>query len=184
MEKSLVTITDAQREMRLAYYGGAPGMLASAMVWLTAGIVCLLLSPERAVWTLLIGGMFIHPVSVLLTKALGRPGKHTPGNPFGALAMATTFWLILSCVLAYVVSLQHIEWFFPAMLFVIGGRYLTFQTMFGDRIYWVCGAVLVVAGYLLAQAHASPQLGAFAGAAIESMFAIAIFASARREVAA
>jgi hypothetical protein len=177
-------IADAQREMRFAYYGGAPGMLTSAAVWLTAGIVSLLVSPERAVWTLFIGGMFIHPVSVLLTKAMGRPGNHTPGNPFGALALASTFWLILSCPLAYSVSLLRIEWFFPAMLFVIGGRYLTFSTIFGDRFYWVCGAALAIAGYLLAQAHASPQLGAFTGAAIEAAFAVFIFAGARREIAA
>ena len=75
------TIADAQREMRIAYFGGAPGMLTSAVVWLTAGIVCLTISPERAVWALFIGGMLIHPVSVLLTKAIGRPGKHPATNP-------------------------------------------------------------------------------------------------------
>jgi len=184
MEKSLATISDAQHEMRFAYYCGAPGMLTSAIVWLVAGITASLSSPERAVWTLFIGGMFIHPVSVLLTKLIGRPGRHTRGNPFGALALASTFWLILSCPLAYSVSLLRIEWFFPAMLFVIGGRYLTFSTIFGTRIYWVCGAALALAGYLLARAHASPQLGAFTGSAIEAAFAIFIFVSARREVRA
>ena len=184
MESSLTTISDAQHEMRFAHYAGAPGMLTSATVWLVAGITASLVSAERAVWTLFIGGMFIHPVSVLLTKVIGRPGSHTRGNPFGALALASTFWLILSCPLAYSVSLLRIEWFFPAMLFVIGGRYLTFSTIFGTRIYWVCGAALALAGYLLARAHASPQLGAFTGSAIEAAFAILIFLSARREVRA
>jgi len=183
MEKSIATIADAQREMRFAYYGGAPGMLTSATVWLVAGITAALSSPERAIWTLFIGGMFIHPVSVLLTKALGRPGSHTRGNPFGALALASTFWLILSCPLAYSVSLLRIEWFFPAMLFVIGGRYLTFSTIFGTRIYWTCGSALVLAGYLLARARVSPEFGAFAGSAIEAAFAVFIFADTRREVA-
>jgi hypothetical protein len=178
------TIADAQREMRLAHYGGAPGMLTSAAVWLTAGIVSLLVSPERAVWTLFIGGMLIHPISVLLTKAMGRSGKHSPGNPLGSLAMATTFWLVLSLPLAYCVSLLRIEWFFPAMLLVIGGRYLTFSTLFGARIYWACGGALAVAGYALARANARPELGAFTGAAIEAAFATAIFVTARRESAA
>ena len=118
------SIADAQREMRFVYYGGAPGMLTSAAVWLTAGIVSLLVSPERAVWTLFIGGMLIHPISILLTKLMGRSGKHSPGNPFGTLAIATTFWLVLSLPLAYAVSLIRIEWLFPAMHLVIGGRYL------------------------------------------------------------
>lgn len=180
----MTTITDAQREMRFAYYGGAPGMLTSAAVWLTAGCVSFRISPERGIWVLFIGGMFIHPVSVLLNKAMGRPGRHTPGNPFGTLALASTFWLILSLPLAYATSLVHIEWFFPAMLLVIGGRYLTFSTIFGARIYWACGAALAFAGYMLAQAQASPALGAFTGAAIEAIFACAIFSAARREVAA
>ena len=107
-----------------------------------------------------------------------------PGNPFGALAFASTIWMILSLPLAYAASRLHIEWFFPAMLFVIGGRYLTFSTIFGARIYWVCGAALAIAGYLLGRAYASPELGAFTGAAIEAAFALAIFASARREPAA
>lgn len=159
-------------------------MLTSATVWLTAGIVCLLVSPERAVWTLFIGGMLIHPISVLFTKLLGRSGKHSPGNPFGTLALATTFWMILSLPLAYAASRLHIEWFFPAMLFVIGGRYMTFSTIFGARIYWVCGVALAVAGCALARAYATPEIGAFAGAAIEAIFAFVIFASARREGAA
>jgi len=33
-EKPSTTFADAQREMRFAYYGGAPGMLTSAAVWL------------------------------------------------------------------------------------------------------------------------------------------------------
>ena len=179
-----MTIADAQREMRFAYYGGAPGMLTSATVWLVAGIVCLLVSPERAVWALFIGGMLIHPVSVLLTKAMGRPGKHSPSNPFGSLALATTFWLVLSLPLAYAVSLLRIEWFFPAMLFVIGGRYLTFSTLYGTRIYWVCGAALALAGYALGHFNAVPHFAAFSGATLEAAFAATIFIAARREAAA
>lgn len=183
MTPQSTAIADAQREMRVAYYGGAPGMLTSAAVWLTAGAVATLASPRNAVWTLLVGGALVHPVSVLLLKAIGRSGKHSPGNPFGSLALATTFWLVLSCVLAYAVSLLRIEWFFPAMLLVIGGRYLTFATVFGARIYWACGAALVFAGYLLGRADADPAYAAFAGSGLEAAFAIAIFVSARREAA-
>ncbi len=166
--------------MRHAYFGGAPGMLTSALVWMTAGVVALRQTPERAVWALFIGGMLIHPLSVLLTKALGRSGVHSRHNPLGTLALATTFWMILCLPLAYGVSLQRIEWFFPAMLLVIGGRYLTFSTVFGARIYWLCGGALAIAGYAVAATKASPVIGAFTGAAIEAAFAVVIFASARR----
>ena len=183
-ETKSTTIADAQREMRFAYYGGAPGMLTSATVWLIAGIVAIVVSPQRAVWALFIGGMLIHPVSVLLTKAIGRSGKHNSGNPLGSLALATTFWMILALPLAYGVSLLRIEWFFPAMLFIIGGRYLTFATIFGMRNYWFCGAALALAGYALAQTNASPHLSALAGSAIEAVFAAVIFVTTRREITA
>jgi hypothetical protein len=183
-ENSAATIAGAQREMRLAYYGGAPGMLTSATVWLIAGIVSLVASPERAIWALFIGGMFIHPVSVLLTKALGRAGKHSANNPLGSLALATTFWMILMMPLAYGASRLHIEWFFPAMLFIIGGRYLTFSTVFGARTYWFCGGTLALAGLVLGRLSASPAFGAFSGAAIEAGFAVILFVTTRRESAA
>jgi hypothetical protein len=183
-ETPAITIADAQREMRFAHYGGAPGMLTSAAVWLIAGIVSIVMSPDRAVWALFIGGVLIYPISVLLTKAIGRSGKHNANNPLGSLALATTFWMILALPLAYGVSRLRIEWFFPAMLFIIGGRYLTFSTIFGTRIYWLCGAALALAGYILGRANASPEFGAFSGAAIEAVFAITIFATTRREIAA
>ena len=95
------SFSDAQREMPFAYYGGgAPGMFTSAAVWLAAGLVSFVASPRRGIWVLLIGGALIHPLSVLLLKAIGRSGKPSPGNPLGLLALATTFWLVLSCVLA------------------------------------------------------------------------------------
>jgi len=175
------TIAGAQREMRDAYYGGALGMLTSAAVWLAASLVSVLYSSERAVWALFVGGMFIHPISVLLTKALGRAGKHGRDNPFGPLALASTFWMILCLPLAYAVSVLRIDWFFPAMLLVIGGRYLTFTTMYGLRTYWLCGGALAIAAYLLALVRASPTLGAATGGAIEAVFGIAILLASRRE---
>ena len=178
-----MTTADAQREMRTAYYGGAPGMFTSATVWLIAGIVAAFMTQERAIWTLFIGGMFIHPVSVLLTKVIGQSGKHNTSNPLGSLAMATTFWMILMMPLAYVASRLCIEWFFPAMLCIIGGRYLTFATIYGIRIYWFCGAALAISGGGLGLTNASPEIGAFSGAAIEAVFAVAIFITSRREIA-
>jgi hypothetical protein len=175
------TIGNAQKEMRSAYHGGAPGVFTSAMVWMVAGVVALRRSPQDAVIALFVGGMLIHPISLLVCKALGRSAKHSVGNPFGTLALASTAWLILSLPLAYVVSLHRIEWFFPAMLFVIGGRYLTFQTMFGLRAYLALGAMLTVCGFVLVKLGATPTTGAFAGAAIECAFAIAIFLPARSE---
>ena len=127
--------------------------------------------------------MFIHPLAVLLVKLLGRPGRHTEGNPLGPLAMATTFWMIMLLPLAYGVSLLRLELFFPAMMLVIGGRYLSFHTLYGKRLYWVLGAVLGLAGCALGAASAPVALGAFTGAAIEIGFAALLLARVRRQAA-
>jgi hypothetical protein len=174
-----LTVAGAQQDMRTAYLGGAPGLFVSGTVWTIAGLVCLWKSPHDAVWALYAGGVLIHPVSSLLTRLLGRSGKHAAGNPFGMLAFATTIWMIMMLALAYGIALWRIELFFPAMLFVIGGRYLTFATVFGTKLFWVCGAVLALAGYGLAALHAAPAAGAFAGGAIEIVFGIIVLAALR-----
>lgn len=175
----VATTLAAQQDMREAYLGGAPGLFVSGAVWAVAGLVCLWRSPQTAVWALYAGGVLIHPLSVLLTRLLGRSGRHASGNPLGMLAFATTIWMILMLFLAYGIALWRIELFFPAMLFIIGGRYLTFATLFGGKVFWVCGAVLAAAGYGLATQHAAPAAGAFAGSVIEIVFGGIVLAAMR-----
>jgi hypothetical protein len=178
-EPGTLTIAAAQQDMRTAYLGGAPGLFVSGSVWAIAGVVCLMRSPQAAVWALYIGGALIHPIAGLLTRLLGRSGRHAAGNPLGTLAFATTIWMIMMLALAYGISLWRIDLFFPAMLFVIGGRYLTFATLFGKKLFWACGAALGLAGYALATRHAAPAVGAFAGAAIEITFGCILAAGMR-----
>ena len=174
-----LTIAAAQHDMRTAYLGGAPGLFVSGSIWAIAGVVCLMRSPQAAVWALYIGGALIHPVAGLLTRLLGSPGRHAAGNPLGMLAFATTIWMIMMLALAYGISLWRMALFFPAMLFVIGGRYLTFATLFGRKLFWACGAVLGLAGYWLAARHAAPVVGAFTGAGIEITFGCILAAGQR-----
>ena len=178
---AITTVADAQRDMREAYYGGAPGMFASAMVWGAAGVVALNFSPTRAITTLFIGGMFIHPIGVVIAKLLGRQGAHATGNPLGALALETTVLLLLGFPLAYGMYSANTLWFFPAMLLVIGGRYFTFATLYGLRVYWVCGGLLAVVGMILVAQRAPFFVGAFAGSAIELVFAARLFAVMRAD---
>ncbi len=178
---SAMAIADAQRDLRRAYASGAPGILVSALAWLVAGYIAWSMSPQKGVIALFIGGMCIHPVSVLLVRLLGRSGQHGAGNPLGILAMETTVWLILCMPVTYGVSLDRIEWFFPAMLLMIGGRYCIFGTLYGDRRYWACAAALIGAAWILVSLRASPTLAALSGSAIEAVFALMIFAQARRE---
>jgi hypothetical protein len=174
------SFAEAQANMRSGYYSGAPGILVSGCVWLAAGLVAALGSSAIAVLVLLAGGALIHPASVVLSRTLGRAGAHERGNPLGSLAIEGTFWLLAGIAVAYGISVLRLEWFFPAMLLLIGGRYFTFQTLYGLRTYWICGAVLCLAGLGLGLARAPADLSALTGAAIELAFAVLVFAQARR----
>ena len=181
--------------MRFGYAGGAPGLLASALVWFAAaGVaartsgfhdsvdsVALAGSIQPAVLTLFGGGALIHPAAVLGARALGRPGAHTPANPLGRLALETTGLLFCGLAIAYGVARVAPAAFFPAMLLVIGGRYLTFATLYGLRHYWACGAALAIAGGTLAATGAPMVAGALGGALIELAFAALVFAAIRHE---
>ena len=178
-----MSVSEAQLDMRQGYCSGGAGILASAVAWSVAAGMALSGSAQRAVWALLIGGMLIHPVALLICKLMGARGGHTKGNPLGQLAGASTFWLIFCLPLAYALSLQTPNWFFPAMLLVIGGRYLVFATLYGMRLYWALGAAMIGAGFLLGWAGVSVATGAFAGGAIELAFAPFAYAAVRRELA-
>src|SRR5690606_39197596 len=176
-------IADAQRDMRFGFYAGAPGVLASTLAWLSAGFVALRGSPEDAVLALFIGGVLIHPAAVVLAKLLGRPGGHSSGNPLGTLALEGTVLLLLCLPVAYVVSLYRIEWFFPAMMLIVGGRYLTFATLYGLRTYWALGGALALAACVLVVTRQPSVVGAFAGGIVELAFGIGLFIIAGRECA-
>lgn len=174
-----MTLHEAQQDMRQAYYDGATGLFASATAWFAAALAAWFSTPQAAISVLFFGGMLIFPVSVVLSKALGRSGSHAKGNPLGPLALAGTAWMLLSIPVAYGASLYRVEWFFPAMLLTIGGRYLTFSTLYGLGVYWACGACLAAAAAALVVGRFPAHAGALAGSVIEFGFGAAVFVMAR-----
>jgi hypothetical protein len=94
--------------------------------------------------------------------------------------MEGTFWMLGGIAIAFGISMLRIEWFFPAMLLVIGGRYLTFQSIYGLFMYWVLGATLCVVGIAFALLRAPVPLSALAGGLIEVVFAAAVYLRAKR----
>lgn len=181
-------LTRAQADMRQAYWHGAFGVLCSALAWAAAAGVAALGKPQQAVWTLLIGGMFIFPASMVMAKLAGRSGMHEKTNPLGRLAMLSTVGLLAGCALALGVATQKLTWFFPTMLLVIGLRYLVFMKVYGLRIYRACGLALAAAGLVLGAVLAAPSpelkavgplLGAATGAVIEALFGFLLLRQGR-----
>jgi hypothetical protein len=167
-------LNEAQADMRVGYTNGSIGVIVSGAMWLTSGFVALFDTSAHAIWALLIGGVFIFPVSTVIEKILGKRGNHNKANPLGALAIEGTIWMLMCLPLAYGLSLLHHEWFFQGMLMIIGGRYLTFATLYGLRLYWILGALLGGAAYLLIGLQQPVYVCAFAGGVIEIVFGVVL----------
>jgi len=58
-----------------------------------------------------------------------------------------------------------------------------FATVYGLRVYWACGALLVAAALLAATRHLDAPVSAAAGAAIEAAFALVLFTRMRGRAA-
>lgn len=166
--------------MRSGYVNGSVGIIVSGLVWLTSALVAFQFSDKKAIWTLLIGGMFIYPLSVLLAKLLGLSDAHTKGNPLANLAMEGTIFMLMCLPIAFGLSLQHNEWFFQAMLLIIGGRYLTFASIYGNKLYWILGAALGIAAYVLFYFGAKSMASAMTGSFIEITFGLYMLITFRK----
>ena len=177
---SMDIISLAQADMCKAYANGSVGILVSGLIWLLSAIVAYQFSAQQGVWTLVIGGMFIFPLSILLGKTIGLSGTHMKGNPLGNLAMEGTIFMLMCIPLALGLSWQHTEWFFQGMLLIIGGRYLTFTSIYGTRLFWILGAILGMAAYLLFTAKAQPFISALTGSIIEITFGLFMLIRFRR----
>lgn len=173
---------DAQNNMNLSYFGGGTGVLVSGGVWTIAGLVALLFTNQASMLTLFFGGMFIQPLSVVLCKILQRSGSHDAENPLGKFALESTVILFVGLFLAFYVAKLQVEWFYPIMLMIIGVRYLMFQTLYGNKLYWLLGVALIIAGMLCILLGASFIIGAFIGGITELIFSIVILFNAKKLV--
>ncbi len=179
---NIETMAQAQHNMQKAYAGGALGALVSGSVWLVAAIVAFWVSSQTAVWTLFFGGMLIHPLGMVVGKLAGFSGQHDKNNPLGQSAMEGTLFMLLCIPLALLLSLQNHAWFFQGMLLIIGGRYLTFATLYGNKTYWLLGGVLGAAAFLLFFVKADAAISALSGSTIEIGFGIILFLGFKRSI--
>ena len=169
-----MNLLEAQEDMRKAYLGGGPGAFVSGIVWLSAGITALMSTQNISVIVFFFGGMLIHPIGMLLSKALKRSGKHQDGNPLSHLAMESTIILFIGLFIAYLTLQFRPYWFFSIMILIIGGRYLIFSSIYGMRIYWVFGATLILAGIFGVLFNKQFHLMGIVGGIIEILFSFII----------
>ena len=163
-------IAFAQEDMRNAYGNGAIGALVSGTIWVVASAIGNYSSAMYGMWALFFGGMLIQPLSMAMLKLLGFRGNHDKSNPLGKLALEGTVFMLLCIPLAFLLAKQDENLFFLAMMLIIGGRYLTFNSIYGLKTYWLFGGVLALTAFLLFYIGIGPASVAMTGGIIEILF--------------
>jgi len=175
-------IADAQEELRTRYVGGFYGQLVSGLLWLMSASLAVWSSPRAAIATLVVGGFFIFPLTELLVRVGGERVALSPSNTFRYLGMQVAFVLPLSMPLLLPVSLYRVNWFYPALMILLGAHYLPFVTLYGMRMFAALAALLVSGGIVIAMYWSgSFSAGAWFTGAILLVFAGVGRATAERQ---
>ena len=66
------------------------------------------------------------------------------------------------------------------MLLIIGVRYLIFQSIYGMKVYWILGLILIVAGSVGLEANLPFYTFGITGGVIELLFSIFILQKDRK----
>lgn len=143
-------IQDAQREVRSVYLGGFWGQLFYSILYLAAGAVGTWVTPKASILTAVVGGFFGFPIMQMMLRLSGRPVRLSRENPFHWLGMQIAFVLPLSMLLLWPVGLYRLNWFFPALMILVGAHYLPFATSYGMRMFLFLAGILVAAGVVIA----------------------------------
>src|ERR1035438_259836 len=165
-------VQDAQREVRTVFVGGFWGQLVSSTIWLASSALGVWFSPRAAIVTLVVGGFFIFPLTQLLLRLSGRPTSVAAGTPLGRLGMQVAFPLPLSMLLLIPVTAFRLNWFYPALMILLGAHYLPFTFLYVIAIFIPVCAILAGSGIAVAlYLPRSFSLGAWIGGLTLFLFA-------------
>ncbi|HSJ13013.1 MAG TPA: hypothetical protein VK939_01280 [Longimicrobiales bacterium] len=145
-----MSVADAQREVRSVFLSGSVGQAVSGSIWLISALAASIAGVRAAVLILVAGGAFIFPLTQLVLRLLGRRASLAATNPLNALAMQVAFIVPLMLPVAGAAALYRTDWFYPAVMVVVGAHYLPFIFLYGMRAFGVLAGVLLGGGVLLA----------------------------------
>ena len=175
-------VAEAQRELRTVYLGSYVGELVSAALWAVSTLLAMYVSPRAGIYALVFGGALIFPVTSALLKITRGRGSLSPENPLGALAAQIAFTIPLNIPVVAGATLYKLNWFYPAMLIVVGAHYLPFTFLYGMRAFFGFGLAMVGAGLMIGlYANESFTLGGWVGAVMLAAFSFVAKAVADRE---
>ncbi len=143
-------IQDAQHEVRFVYIGGFGGQLVSSVIWLVSATLGTWVTPKASILTVVIAGSFIFPLTQMMLRLSGRRASVSRENPFNGLGMQVAFVLPFSMLLLVPVGLYRLNWFFPALMVLLGAHYLPFASLYGMRMFLVLSGILIAMGVVVA----------------------------------
>lgn len=139
-------VAEAQQEVREVYAGGAVGQAVAGAIWLASAACATWAGPRPGIVVLVVGGMFIFPLTQLALRLAGRPTSLRRENPLRGLAVQVAFLVPLALPLIGAAALHNVNWFYPAFMVVVGAHYLPFIFLYGMPQYGVLAAVLLAGG--------------------------------------
>ena len=176
-------ISEAQQEVRIRFVGGFYGQLVSGLLWLVSAGLATWRSPRAAITALVVGGFFIFPATEMLIRMAGKNSPLSATNSLRWLGMQVAFVLPLSMPLLLPVGLYQLNWFYPALMILLGAHYLPFVFLYGMRMFAILAALLVGGGFALSQYWSNSfSAGAWYTGAVLLVFAGVGRAIAQREV--
>jgi hypothetical protein len=165
---------------RFGGLNGHPGCSTRSAVclhWRLLGTACLVgnfgscsatlgtwVTPKASILTVIIGGFFIFPLTQMLLRLSGRHASVSRENSFNSLGMQVAFVLPFSMLLLVPVGLYQLNWFFPALMVLVGAHYLPFATLYGMRMFLFLAGILIAMGVVIAHYFSGTfSLGAWCG---------------------
>jgi len=170
----------AQREVRSVFIGGAVGQFVTGAIWLASAALSTWGSRRLGILSLVIGGMFIFPLTQLILKLLGKPASLSRENPLSRFSLQTVAAMLATFPLIYLAARADLNWFYPAFMIVIGAHYVMFIHLYGMWQYGLLAAVLAGGGIVVAAMK--PALFSFGGwltGAVLIVFASAVLAGSK-----
>ena len=142
-------IVEAQRDVRTTFIGGFAGQLVASGVWFLSAASSTWCSFRTGVLVLVVGGMFIFPLTQLLLRLMRRPSSLPKRHPMNGLAMQVAFTLPLTLPLVYATTVYRHSWFYPAFMIAVGSHYLPFIFLYGMWQFGVLAALLIGSGLII-----------------------------------
>jgi hypothetical protein len=179
-----MNIAEAQREVRTVFLGGS-GQLVSGAIWLASAGLGTWVGVREGITALVVGGMFIYPLTQVVLRLMGGPSALSPANPLRQLAIQVAFIVPATLPVVGGAALHNVNWVYPGCMIVVGAHYMPFIFLYGMWQFGVLAAALLAGGFLLGTMwpHEFALGGWLAGAAM-ALFGVAAGVLARRERAA